>query len=104
MKFYKIEKWDYMDEYPTTQVMTFEDEPKAREYADYMNSNYSGGTTKLLGEMDSVEASNYCRHLYNTEKSNPQSDSHDFLLNVAQQYKKCYGEDVLTAEELIAFP
>lgn len=104
MKFFKIEKWDYMDEYPTTQVITFDNESKAKEYADYMNSNYSGGTTKLLGEMDSVEAANYIRHLYNQERSNPQSDSHDFLLNATQQYKKCYGKDVISAEELIVFP
>lgn len=103
MQFYKIQVWDYMDEYPTAQVMTFENEAKAKEYADYMSSNYSGGTTKFLGEMDSVKAANYCRHLYNMEKKNKRADSHDFLLNAAIAYKECYGEDVISAQELIEF-
>lgn len=104
MKFYKVQEWDYMDANPTTTVIIFSNEEKAKEFEKHMSENYSGGTTEVIGAMDSVEAANYVRHLYNREKANPQYDSHDYLLNIAQKYKECYGEDVLTAEELIAFP
>lgn len=104
MKFYKIQEWDYMDSNPSVHVYAFENDGKAKELADYMQNNYSGGTTKYLGAMDSVEAANYVRHLYNIEKSNPQEDSHDYLLDIALKYKECYGGNVISAEELIAFP
>lgn len=104
MKFYKVQKWDYMDANPTTRVIVFSNEDKAREHEKHMNEYYSGGTTKIVGAMDSVEAANYVRHLYNREKANPQHDSRNYLLNVAQQYKKCYGKDVISTEELMAFP
>lgn len=103
MKFYKIQNWDYMDGFPTTQVMVFANEAKAKEYVDYMQSAYSGGTTKLLGELDSEEAANYVRHLYDVEKKHKRWDSHDFLLNVAIKYKECYGKEVISAQELIEF-
>ena len=103
MKFYKIQNWDYLDEFPTTQVMVFANEAKAKEYVYYMQSAYSGGTTKLLGELDSVEAANYVRHLYNVEKEHKKEDSHDFLLNAAIKYKECYGKEVISAQELIEF-
>ena len=103
MKFYKIQQWDYMDMYPETQVRVFANEAEAKEFVDYMQSAYSGGTTKLLGELDSVEAANYVRHLYNVEKEHKREDSHDFLLNVAIKYKECYGKEVISAQELIEF-
>ena len=103
MKFYKIQEWDYMDDFPTTRVGVFANEAEAKEFVDYMQSAYSGGTTKLLGELDSVEAANYVRHLYNVEKKHKREDSHDFLLNVAIKYKECYGEEVISAQELIEF-
>ena len=103
MKFYKIQNWDYLDWFPTTQVRVFANEAEAKEFVDYMQSAYSGGTTKLLGELDSVEAADYVRHLYNVEKKHKREDSHDFLLNVAIKYKECYGKEVISAQELIEF-
>ena len=103
MKFYKIQNWDYLDGFPTTQVRVFANEAEAKEFVDYMQSAYSGGTTKLLGELDSVEAADYVRHLYNVEKEHKRWDSHDFLLNVAIKYKECYGKEVISAQELIEF-
>lgn len=94
MKFYRIQEWDYMDEYPTTQVMVFQNKEKAEEFVHQMNERYSGGTTTLMGEMNATEAYDYCQQLYNREKANPQEDSRNFLLNIAQQYKKCYGGNV----------
>ena len=103
MKFFKFQTQDYMDMYPETQVMVFANEAEAKEFVDYMQSAYSGGTTKLLGELDSVEAANYVRHLYNVEKKHKREDSHDFLLNAAIKYKECYGKEVISAQELIEF-
>lgn len=103
MKFYKIQEWDYMDEFPTTQVRVFANEAEAKEFVYYMQSAYSSGITKLLGELDSVEAANYVRHLYNVEKEHKREDSHDFLLNAATKYKECYGKEVISAQELIEF-
>ena len=103
MKFYKIQQWDYMDELPTTSVMVFDSMKDATRFEVQMNLNYSGGITKCLGEMDSVEAANYVRHLYNVEKKHKREDSHDFLLNAAIKYKECYGKEVISAQELIEF-
>ena len=103
MKFFKFQTQGYMDMYPETQVRVFANEAEAKEFVDYMQSAYSGGTTKLLGELDSVEAANYVRHLYNVEKEHKREDSHDFLLNVAIKYKECYGKEVISAQELIEF-
>ena len=103
MKFFKFQIQDYMDMYPETEVRIFDSMEDATRFEVQMNSNYSGGITKCLGEMDSEEAANYVRHLYNVEKKHKREDSHDFLLNVAIKYKECYGKEVISAQELTEF-
>lgn len=103
MKFFKFQIQGYMDMYPETQVRIFDSMKDATRFEVLMNTNYSGGITKCLGEMDSVEAANYVRHLYNVEKKHKREDSHNFLLNVAIKYIECYGKEVISAEELIEF-
>ena len=54
MKFFKFQTQDYTDMYPKTEVRIFDSMKDATRCEIQMNSNYSGGITKCLGEMDSV--------------------------------------------------
>ena len=103
MKFFKFQTQGYMDMYPETEVRIFDSMKDATSFEVQMNSNYSGGITKCLGEMDSEEAANYVRRLYNVEKKHKREDSREFLLKVAIKYKECYGKEVISAQELIEF-
>lgn len=82
-----------MDEFPTTQVMTFESTEKAQEYVKHMQENYSGGTTKLLEEMDLNEALEYVHKCFKEETEHPQEDSKEFLERVTKAFKDCYGTE-----------
>lgn len=50
-KFQEFSVHDYMDMYPRQEVRVMTKE-QAVEFADHMNKNYSGGTTKYVGEMN----------------------------------------------------
>lgn len=47
--------------YPTTAVYAFSSTEEAKDFANHMNQNYSGGTTRLIGEMDPFAAERYVR-------------------------------------------
>lgn len=93
MKFFKIECWDYMDASPRTEVRAFADKATAQKFADHMQQYYSGGTTRLLGEMSKEEAKAHCLQQYKKELGNPQEDTYEFLEKVNSLFKECYGED-----------
>lgn len=93
MKFYKIQNWDYMDEFPTTSVMVFESAEKAQEYVMHMQKNYSGGSTQLMCEMDLNEALEYVHECFKREMEHPQEDSSEFLERVTKAFKDCYGAE-----------
>lgn len=48
-----------MDMYPTDVINVFETEEDAKEWAAYMDKNYSGGTTTFKKEMSAEEAADY---------------------------------------------
>lgn len=44
----KYETWDYMDEFPEYGYRLCDDYKQALEWAEYMQDNYSGGTTRIM--------------------------------------------------------
>lgn len=49
MIWYKYQKHDYMDEKPFIGYLLFANAEHALKWEQHMNTNYSGGTTVLLG-------------------------------------------------------
>ena len=58
VKFIEFEIHDYMDMYPRSSFRAME-ESKAQGFADYMNKNYSGGTTRLVRVLTKEEATQH---------------------------------------------
>lgn len=56
---FKFEKHDYMDMFPEIFFQSFPDVETARNYAKYMQENYSGGTTTFLGYATKSEVIDY---------------------------------------------
>lgn len=94
--FVKYEKHDYMDMYPVVEVRTFigknptDIKCKAKEWASYMNQNYSGGTTRIIKILNYEEAYNWCTELEEKEHNNPQEDSEEFITRIWNLFNKCY--------------
>jgi hypothetical protein len=59
MTWYKIEKCDYMDMYPTYSYKLFESSEDAATWALRMMEAYSGGTTRLVGMATKQEIVDY---------------------------------------------
>lgn len=59
MKFYLFEVHEYMDMYPTEEIMVFDNQEDAIKWAQEMNRSYSGGTTTFKKEMTDKEAAEY---------------------------------------------
>ena len=97
-KFVEFEIHDYMDMYPRSSFRAME-ESEAQGYADYMNKNYSGGTTRLVRVLTKEEAA---QHVLKEIKSvikrptvtNPDGslDSVDveFITRLLEELEKCY--------------
>ena len=64
-KFIEFEVHDYMDMYPRSSFRAME-ESEAQGFADYMNKNYSGGTTRLVRILTKEEAT---QHVINEIRS-----------------------------------
>lgn len=58
---FKFEKHDYMDMFPEIFFQSFPDVETARNYAKYMQENYSGGTTTFIGYALKQEVLNYVK-------------------------------------------
>lgn len=97
-KFIEFEVHDYMDMYPRSSFIAME-ESEAQGYADYMNKNYSGGTTRLVRVLTKEEAT---QHVINEIRgvikrptvtlSDGSLDSVDveFITTLLEELEKCY--------------
>ena len=98
VKFIEFEVHDYMDMYPRSSFRAME-ESEAQGFADYMNKNYSGGTTKLVRVLTKEEATQYVlkeiKGVINKPTithSDGSLDSVDvkFISNLLEELEKCY--------------
>lgn len=97
-KFIEFEIHDYMDFHPRSSFMAME-ESAAQSFADHMNKNYSGGTTRLVRVLTKEEA---IQHVLNEIKdvvkrptvklSDGSLDSVDveFIKKLFEELEKCY--------------
>lgn len=97
-KFIEFEVHEYMDLYPRSSFRAME-ESEAQNFADYMNKNYSGGTTRLVRVLTKEEAA---QHVLKEIKSvikrptvtNPDGSLHSidvkFITNLLEEFEKCY--------------
>lgn len=98
-KFCEFLVHEYMDMHPRTHVRTFVADTidgireKAIKYAQYMNKNYSGGTTTFKKVMNAKEAKAHVDSVISYEKANWQDGSQEFIDNINNLYKKCYEEE-----------
>ena len=96
-KFCLFKVHDYMDMYPRDHVRTFiaDDEESIRKeairYAQHMNREYSGGTTKFIKVMSKDEAKKHIDKLIAEEMREVHPD-HEFIEQVTVLYNKCYIE------------
>lgn len=94
--FCKFEVHEYMDMYPIDHVRTFiaEDEQaikkEAIRYAQHMNQNYSGGTTRFIKVMTKEEAEAHVKSICDYEDKHPQPDSEEFKQEMWNLFYKCY--------------
>jgi hypothetical protein len=85
-----------MDMYPENIVRTFisEDEETIRKeairFAQHMNRNYSGGTTKFIKVMTKEEAEAHVKSVCDYEDKHPQPDSEEFKQKMWNLFYKCY--------------
>ena len=97
-KFIEFELHDYMDMYPTSSFIAME-ESEVQDYTDYMNKNYSGGTTRFVRVLTKEEAT---EHILKEIKSvikrptvtNPDGSLHSidvkFIATLLEEFEKCY--------------
>lgn len=91
MKFYFVEKHDYMDMHPTRELMFFEDDNVAKLWEKNMQKNYSGGTTKVLfPALTSKQARHEIAKLIWKERRNWQYDSQEVIDRMLGLLKKAY--------------
>jgi hypothetical protein len=88
-KFQEFSVHDYMDMYPRQEVRVMTKE-QAIEFADHMNKNYSGGTTKYVGEMNYAQAFEHTVRMVRQELTNTRDNSLDFITNVCEKFINCY--------------
>lgn len=94
--FCKFEVHEYMDMYPRDHVRTFiaKDEEtikkEAIRYAQHMNQNYSGGTTRFIKVMTKEEAEAHVKSICDYEDKHPQPDSEEFKQEMWNLFYKCY--------------
>ena len=87
-----------MDMYPRSSFRAME-ESEAQNFADYMNKNYSGGTTKLVRVLTKEEATQHVLKEIKSVINKPtithpdgSLDSIDvkFIANLLEEFEKCY--------------
>ena len=79
-KFVEFEIHDYMDMYPRSSFRAME-ESEAQGFADYMNKNYSGGTTRLVRVLTKEEAIQHTLNEIREVIKNPTVTCKDGSLN-----------------------
>ena len=97
-KFIEFEVHDYMDMYPHSSYIAME-ESEVQGFADYMNKNYSGGTTRFVRVLTKEEA---IQHTLDTirdvikkptvTRSDGSLDSIDVesITTLLEELEKCY--------------
>ena len=94
-RFVEFEIHEYMDMYPEKGVRTFigeteeEIETTAKAWAENMNKNYSGGTTRIIKVMSSEEARAYLDAEIAKIK-NPDDGDKEWIEKVNSLYTSCY--------------
>lgn len=97
-RFVEFSVHEYMDECPRTEIRTFKGdtleqiEASAKEFAEEMTRNYSGGPTKFVKVMTKEDACNW----YESEKAkigNPDAADKLWMTNVVEFIRKCYDTE-----------
>ena len=97
-RFVEFEVHDYMDMYPRSSFRAME-ESEAQNFADYMNKNYSGGTTKLVRVLTKEEAAQHVLKEIKSvikrptvTRSDGSLDSVDveFITKILKELESCY--------------
>ena len=97
-KFIEFEVHDYMDMYPRGSFRAME-ESEAQHFADHMNKNYSGGTTRFVRVLTKEEATQHVlKEIKSVIKeptvtlSDGSLDSVDveFIATLLEEFEKCY--------------
>ena len=95
-KFCLFKVHEYMDMYPSDHVQTMiaEDEEaikkEAIRFAQHMNQNYSGGTTRFIKVRTKEEAEAHVKSICDYEDKHPQPDSEEFKQEMWNLFYKCY--------------
>ena len=97
-KFIEFEIHEYMDMYPSSSFRAME-ESEAQNFADHMNKNYSGGTTRLVRVLTKEEAAQHVLKEIKSvikrptiTRSDGSLDSVDveFITTLLEELEKCY--------------
>ena len=97
-KFIEFEIHDYMDMYPQSSFRAME-ESEAQNFADYMNKNYSGGTTRFVRVLTKEEATQHVLKEIKSvikrptvTRSDGSLDSVDveFITKILKELESCY--------------
>ena len=97
-RFVEFEIHDYMDMYPQSSFRAME-ESEAQNFADYMNKNYSGGTTRLVRVLTKEEATQHVLKEIKSvikrptvTRSDGSLDSVDveFITKILKELESCY--------------
>lgn len=97
-KFVEFEVHDYMDMYPRSSYRAME-ESEAQNFADHMNKNYSGGTTRFVRVLTKEEAIQHTlneirsvvkRPTVTTSDGSLDSVDVEFITRLLEELEKCY--------------
>ena len=97
-KFIEFEIHEYMDMYPQSSFRAME-ESEAQNFADHMNKNYSGGTTRFVRVLTKEEATQHVLKEIKdvidrptVTRSDGSLDSVDveFINTLLEELEKCY--------------
>ena len=97
-KFVEFEIHEYMDMYPRSSYRAME-ESEAQNFADHMNKNYSGGTTRFVRVLTKEEAIQHTlkeirsvvkRPTVTTSDGSLDSVDVEFITRLLEELEKCY--------------
>ena len=97
-KFIEFEIHDYMDMYPQSSFRAME-ESEAQNFADHMNKNYSGGTTRFVRVLTKEEAIQHTlneirdvikRPTVTTKDGSLDGIDVEFIITLLEELDKCY--------------
>lgn len=104
--YFKFEVREYMDMYPRKQIISFQNEADAREWANQMTKNYSGGPTVFIGKATDEEiASELAKNLVYWAKEldyakSTVHTSYPTVKECQEKLKECTGLVETVAKEI----